>query len=364
MSVFLRGRTYWIRRMIKRKSYERSLHVRSGQEILLSEAVRLKELEITAEALGIPYQPPTRIAFDVYVEHYLKQEEGQVGQDRWEKKKRYLTIVAEIWRSAALDEIDRDAVSRVEKHLLEDRKMMEPTCNRYFEVLQHLFSRAQEEGHVRENPIKLFYKPFREEATRRALSADEIVKVLAAAAAVQRDPHGQTQEHIYDLCLVGLHTGARLSELLSLRHEHVRDSVAYLPIGSTKSRRRSPKRMAARIKPIILDPAAAGVVARLRALGDGFVFPVRRHPNAPFHAIRRIREISGVKDFVFHSLRHTFITMASEKSDVSKAQSLVGHADLKTTSRYTHPRLAEMVSLSLKLGAGLPGDEFKKKDGD
>jgi hypothetical protein len=47
MGVYLRGRTYWFKRMIDGRVYARSLNIRKGQELLLSETVKLMDLEIT-----------------------------------------------------------------------------------------------------------------------------------------------------------------------------------------------------------------------------------------------------------------------------------------------------------------------------
>jgi integrase len=366
LSVYLRGRVYWFKRMIGGREYRRSLDIRKGQEILLSEAVKLMDLEITAAHLGIPFKRQTAVPFDTYVEHYLAQEKNQAGRFEWTKKKQRLAIVAEAWGSTALHAIDRDAVLRLERHLLEERRVAESTVNRYFEVLRHLFGRAIEEGHVKDNPVRLYYQPFREEGGRRALSADEISRVIAAAAKVQGDPRGDSQGLIYDLCLFGLHTGARLGECLALRFEHVRDDVAYLPIAQTKSRRRAPKRQTARIKPIVLDDAAKGIVERRRRCRpEAFVFRLKRQdPNEIFYAIHRIRKLSGIQDFSFHVLRHTFITAAAETFGISRARDIVSHADLKTTSRYTHPQLAEIRAALTKLGTMFPSYEIKNSSGD
>ena len=45
-----------------------------------------------------------------------------------------------------------------------------------------------------------------------------------------------------------------------------------------------------------------------------------------------------------HSCRHTFATLSlSSGSDIRVVQMLLGHTDIKTTSRYTHPDLFAMI---------------------
>ncbi len=45
---------------------------------------------------------------------------------------------------------------------------------------------------------------------------------------------------------------------------------------------------------------------------------------------------AGITDFRFHDLRHTAATRVTRKSGIQAAQRLLGHADIKTTSRYAH----------------------------
>ena len=46
---------------------------------------------------------------------------------------------------------------------------------------------------------------------------------------------------------------------------------------------------------------------------------------------------TGIKDFRFHDLRHTFATysLLRKGGDLTSLQATLGHADVSTTSRYT-----------------------------
>ena len=62
----------------------------------------------------------------------------------------------------------------------------------------------------------------------------------------------------------------------------------------------------------------------------------------PYFDIRKcFRELckqSNINGLVFHDLRHTAATrMVDSSVDFATIQSILGHADLKTTSRYVHP---------------------------
>lgn len=47
-------------------------------------------------------------------------------------------------------------------------------------------------------------------------------------------------------------------------------------------------------------------------------------------------EATGIIDFNFHDLRHTFATRILRASDLKVTQKLLGHADISTTARYAH----------------------------
>jgi integrase len=356
MSVYLRGRTYWFKRTIDGQVFRRSLNIRKGQELLLSEAVKQMDLQVTADHLGLPFRRQLSTTFTAYVEKHVREEASQIGGPELEKKRQRLDIVTQLWGSLPLHKIGREDIARLELHLLNERKVKESTCNRYFEILRHLFRRALEDGIVQENPIR-FYQIFREDGRRRALSHEELVKVVEAAAIAAKTPHAPNWGPILDLILFGLHTGARLSEILNLRLEYIRGPLALIPISETKSRRRAAHRQEARIKTIPLNETAIAAVEKYReGRSAGFVFPLRRrHPDVVHLATVKIRKVSGVKDFTFHALRHTFVTEAAERFGITTARNIVSHADLKTTARYTHPQLAEIQKAVTILGTTFPG---------
>ena len=51
-----------------------------------------------------------------------------------------------------------------------------------------------------------------------------------------------------------------------------------------------------------------------------------------------------------HCLRHTYATLALESGiDIRYVQTLLGHADPKTTARYTHPDMEALHQSSIRL---------------
>ncbi|WP_374832748.1 tyrosine-type recombinase/integrase [Paenochrobactrum pullorum] len=53
-------------------------------------------------------------------------------------------------------------------------------------------------------------------------------------------------------------------------------------------------------------------------------------------AMRRAVKNSGVQNFRFHGIRHTTATRILRASNLRVAQKLLGHEDIKTTTKYAH----------------------------
>ena len=55
--------------------------------------------------------------------------------------------------------------------------------------------------------------------------------------------------------------------------------------------------------------------------------------------------MTGEKDFVIHSLRHTCITrLLNRKVGIEVVQIVVGHNDIRMTQRYNHPSKEDIKS--------------------
>ena len=74
-----------------------------------------------------------------------------------------------------------------------------------------------------------------------------------------------------------------------------------------------------------------------------------------YHGVQAIRRITGIQDFTFHRLRHTVSTIVASQSGLATARIVLGHADLSTTLRYTHPSVAEQRETVTKLGTYIRG---------
>jgi site-specific recombinase XerD len=131
-------------------------------------------------------------------------------------------------------------------------------------------------------------------------------------------------------------TGARLSEALNLRVEHIDSERMAVRIQQGKGR----KDRYVPLSPTLLE-TLRGYWKTYRP--KPLLFP-GRHPDAPLSgttvqtACRRARERSGITKVVTpHTLRHSFATHLLEAGvNLREIQLLLGHRSLKTTAIYLH----------------------------
>lgn len=350
MGAYLRGRWWWYRRTIDKHDYRIPLKLHKGQESMLSARIKQMDDKITADHYGLPI-PDQTTKLSEYVKAYLKRKAHKKSLDRDEQR---LDYIQDVWPDLPLAQYRRTHMDDLERQLKRDG-LKPATVNRYMELVRHLFNCAIEDGLISKNPLA-HYEPYVEDGTRRALTDDEIKAVFSALEPIKANKRfGAIRFIIRDLVLFALATGMRLSEILNLRRDRIHDDTIALPISATKSRRRgAPSKQ--RYKVIVLNEIALGVVGRQPETEDGYVFALsRRHPNIMFYIAKAIREKSGVHDFTFHTLRHTASTLISSQSSLATARTVLGHADIKTTLRYTHPGIEEQRASVSKLGTHISG---------
>ncbi len=158
----------------------------------------------------------------------------------------------------------------------------------------------------------------------RWLTADEEACLLACSS-----------DWIRDIILFNLHTGLRQDELLSLIWDRVGLFRQTILINETKS---------GKPRTIPLNKSADGILmrkAKIISIKSKIVFHSKSGTKIDKHNLRRAfviaMERAGIKDFTFHSLRHTFATrLAQSGVDLYKISKLLGHKDIKTTQCYAH----------------------------
>jgi integrase len=240
------------------------------------------------------------------------------------------THVRPLLGTVAIADVSRADVVRLH-HRLRPTKVM---ANRVLAVLSKLMNWAEQQGFraARSNPCRGVEK-YREQARRRYLTADEM-KRLGAAFRIAERWHAISPTAITALRLLLL-TGARVSEILSLRWREVDLVRGTLQLPDSKTGR----------KTILLSlPAVDILTAWPHFAGSPYVFPGEgrgwrkgKHRVSLGDAWAWVRRRAKLSDVRIHDLRHSFASVAvSSGQTLPIIGALLGHSQAATTQRYAH----------------------------
>jgi integrase len=156
------------------------------------------------------------------------------------------------------------------------------------------------------------------------------------------------------MIVTALHTGMRLSELLTMRWQDVdlmagrivvRRSASSGVIGTPKG---------GRAREIPLTDTVVETLREFRHLKGELVFShadgLMMNRHVPAYPLKRICRLAGLRRIGWHVLRHSFASHLVMRGAPLRAvqEEYLGHADIQTTMRYAHlsPQVArETISL-------------------
>jgi integrase len=182
--------------------------------------------------------------------------------------------------------------------------------------------------HLRaDNPVR-GVKRYPDKKNETFLSATELTRI--GAALTRFEAEGSNPAAIAIIRLLAF-TGARKSEITGLRWSEVDLERGYLRLADSKT--------GAKVVPI--GAPACEVLANIAEVeGTEFVFPASTGTGA-FQGVERIwqkvRTAARCPSLRLHDLRHSFASVGLARGDALPViGAILGHADVKTTSRYAH----------------------------
>lgn len=199
------------------------------------------------------------------------------------------------------------------------------SVNRELELLSRIFTRAIELKLTANNPcdqVKLFELSNKR---RRYLLDEEEPRLLAACEG--------TLAHLRRMIVVAIRTGMRRGDQLNLRKRQVDFQRGVIWVPNAKTGKEYSLNMSAELREIML-----GLVRENPASEYVFANPATGKPYLDLKkGFAAACSKAGITDLHWHDLRHTFGTRLAEAgySEATIAE-LMGHADRKTTGRYTH----------------------------
>lgn len=211
------------------------------------------------------------------------------------------------------------------------------TVNKEVARLRHLCNKAIAWGEISRNPCAGLHHLKEPPARVAYLEPHERALLLTEVAVFS--------PVLLAIVSVAMLTGARLSEILSLTWGNMDLGRRILTFRKTKS---------GKVRHVPMNPDLHAVLSRLAAERKGNdpatpIFPPEwngRRVTTAFHRIMNGKNCKGrivIKPgFRFHDLRHDFASWLTMNGVAMRGvQTLLGHADLRMTERYSH--LADQV---------------------
>jgi integrase len=268
-----------------------------------------------------------------FAELLERYNETVKGQKSYKDKKSHLVILKSYFSGRLLTDITTYDLEHFRnqrratpiKTRTQTRERSLANVNRVLSTLRHMFSKAVEWNLIEQSPFSrckhLFYK---EDNVRvRYLTEEEESRLL-------RNCTG----HLKPIVLCALNTGMRKGEILTLKWENIRNGFIYLNKTKTGETRQIP-----------INKTLTSLFQSLpRHITSEYVFCSKE--GKPYVDIKKsfksALKRTGIQDFRFHDLRHSFASKLVSKGAPLKAlQELLGHKNIKMTMRYAH--LADSV---------------------
>ncbi len=235
---------------------------------------------------------------------------------------------------------------------LSARGLAPATCNRILAVFKSICSLAVTHGllPVGQSPC-LGVSPFKVRTQReRYLTQDEARRLMR-----ELERSDRPEALVLRLLLL---TGARKSEILQARWEHVHLDQCLLTVPVSKSGR--PRHIS------LSDEAIALIQSIPRSPGCPWLFPGHA-PGKPLSDIYlfwdSLRRKLGLADVRIHDLRHTFASfLVNAGHSLYEVQKLLGHSDPRTTMRYAHLEQTSLLAAAQTVSACLVYKRWKERE--
>jgi integrase len=340
MSVYKRGDRWYFDFMLKRERYRGVIpEARTKRQAEQAEAqMRNAVFEGTYNKQAIETD---------FVEFVNKTYLPWSKQNKksWQHDEFRAKTLCEYFKGHSLREINQIMIERYKRERRETLsrrsvKYSPASVNHELALLSKIFSMACDNNLMESNPCRKVKKLDVDNERDRYLSYEEEERLMAQLTG--------RRAHLRPIVIVALHSGIRRGALLSLSWSQVDFQRNTITITRAKSK-------SGKAYSVPMNKTVRNELLNLRSESGGvdgvFTNPLTGVSLTDIkHGFVSACRDAGIKDFTFHSLRHTFATrLADQGIPQSAIRDLLGQSTLKMSHRYTHGMAETMKNAVEKL---------------
>ena len=314
MGVFKRGNVWWIRFSHKGKIIRETS--RSENKTVAKQLLSVRKAEIAQGKLKIKTKD-NQILFSEYSLEFLRWTRIHLKPKTFLRYRASITQLTKYLKNHKLIDITKKDMEHYKIERI--KEATGSTINRDLACLKKIFNNAIADGITDVNPligIKFFTEPKRSVEFLSEIESKSLIQACDTEA-------------IKTFVILGLHTGMRLEEMLSLKWEDVNLDDRLITLKNTKNNKE---------ESIPLNNTALG---QLKSLKQNCVYVIAKDNGERYKHIRkswlRVIKKAGLKNISPHILRHTFATtLVREGADLNAVKELGRWSELKLVERYSH----------------------------
>lgn len=254
-----------------------------------------------------------------YIKYHIrenKKDRKRIPQLRW-------------WQSQIgdylLNQMTPPRLSEMKEKLREDKS--NATVNRYLAALSPVFTMAVNEWQwMDNNPLKKVSRLKEPRGRTRCLTPEEKDLLLRLC---EESP----VKELFPIVHLAISTGMRQAEILNLKWEDIDLNRSRCILHDTKNGERRAVPFPPKVKKTLTE------WKKVRKINSDLAFS-GKNPKTPIFIRKPWDDLikqSGIKDFVFHDLRHTAASyFAMSGASLAEIAEILGHKTLQMVQRYAH----------------------------
>jgi len=310
-------------------------------DITLGEAHKKAKIQKAEIALGSDPRGEEKarkavITFATFFEqHYLPYATSR--KRSWKRDEELFRLrINGVFGNKRLNEITRQQIQTFHASVLAEG-LAPASADHHIKLIRRALNLAIEWEMLEKNPAARIQLYNVDNKVEHYLNDDELQRLVTVLRANQPPT-------VCQVALFLLSTGARLSEALQARWDHIdrQTRVWRIPALNSKSRR---------IRAIPLNDSAIEVLDSVGTEGKHESLFINLQTGEPLTSVNRVwgrlRNKAGLPHLRLHDLRHQFASfLVNSGRTIYEVQKILGHSDTKVTERYAHLSLTTLQAAS------------------